>query len=328
MTKLSLTFLLSSLLATTLTAQSVQTTMEAVQPLTLSLGSVVQQQHPAGPFTTASLSINDPSCLATGSLSCTLNGNHVTAAQNVWGPNCGGLTANTDVRLTLTSPQSGWATLRFYIGAGGDCGGSFRVDVDDDGSNEIYYTWGTTFEKSRNLIVPVGPTAQVVRITQYTCGAQPTAQSFNLTIDEWDPTATPDQPGCGGLFGSPGWQALECDHTLMFLDSLVPSELGVLRAGGYGQFHTFVVATSSTTLPLQLPTPFAQTCPTLANVLAFDSGLHSGMLGRQDIWNLHVPMLPIGLTFYVQHACAAIYQPSQFWAQTRFDTSNVLRIDT
>lgn len=37
---------------------------------------------------------------------------------------------------------------------------------------------------------------------------------------------------------------------------------------------------------------------------------------------------PAGLTSFVQHACVAFYQPSQFWAQSRFDTSNVVRIDT
>ncbi len=328
MHKLAVMFALGATLAPSLAAQGLQTTLEAIQPLTLSLGGVPQQQHPAGPLTSASLSILDPTCLANGTLTCAITGNSLSASHNVWGPNCGGLTATSDLRLNVSALQPGWATLRMSITASGDCGGQFRVDVGDDGSNEVSYSWGSTFEKTRNLVIPVGTTPLPVRIYQYTCGAQPTGQSVNLVVEQWDATATQDQVGCGGLFGSAGWQAIECDHTLMFVDDPAPGALGVLRAGGFGQFHSFVVASTAPTAPLQLPAPFTQICPTLANVLLLAPGAQSGMLGRQILWELPVPTLPVGLTFFVQHACAAVWQLPQMWALTRFDTSNVVRIDT
>jgi len=104
-----------------------------------------------------------------------------------------------------------------------------------------------------------------------------------------------------------------------------PSDLAVLRAVGLGQFNALIAAMQPGTAPLQLPAPFPSGCNVLVNVILFEvlvpSAMTNALAGTPREWRRHVPLLPPGLTFFVQHVSAELAAP---W----FGASNVIRFDT
>jgi hypothetical protein len=308
----------------------IQATLLAPQPLVLQNSGGTQSVQPAGSLTSAALAIG-PASLGC-SLAPSANGWLLESDQNCPLASSGYYLADTELLVSFSSPTPVVCTLRLENQLGGDAGAYTTVDVGDDGVLEYAELWGSSalLTTRDHLVVTVGPTPLSVRITQQ-CGGWPISEShLDLALEPWSPLGTPAAAGAGGVFsyGSFPPPQIRSDHLLDLIDDGVPGSSGLLRARGLGQFEVFVASLQPNTLPLQLPAPFAQTCDVLANVGAVAPGtvVAGGWLSDSS-WDLRLPQLPAGVTFYVQHLCAKL--PTQSYpGNTLFDASNVVRIDT
>lgn len=298
-------------------------------------GECASQIFPPGPFTSMSLSVPriHYSCHLTqvGSdwhLFATSGDNAYQAYPNA--------TDHADLTLTLTAPQGTIAMIDLQVGQGGDAPSpsGFRVDWGNDGTVEVESTCLTctylTHIRTWTWDFSNGDLAIRIRTDQVSiAGVQ--GYQCELNVRPWGAGATPIAPDCGGLINyQPGGSGSGLVSTNYQIAALPPTQavaLATLRANGGGQFGAFLVSDSQVTQPLTLPSPFTATCSVLAAPLFFDLGTVTATFSswtsappRQ--WDLVVPQLPPGITFYVQHASALPIAPFPF------GSSNVLRIDT
>ena len=181
-----------------------------------------------------------------------------------------------------------------------------------------------------NLSAPV-PTRVTLRVYSYCVDDSGGTIFFAVPdIDVWSPLVTPSAAGCGVtlLHGASGSLTYyQTDHHLDLVNTSGPPNSGTLRADGLGQWASFAASLASPQLPTQLPAPFAQTCPLLGSIDVLVPSIGSGSQSVPTHWELLLPVLPVGLTLYVQHASAYVASPA-FAPSTRWSTSNVLRVDT
>ncbi|MFK7742755.1 MAG: hypothetical protein AB8H80_20755 [Planctomycetota bacterium] len=318
-------------LAANARCQNVQATLTAVQPILLQewqLPATFIQQvaQPAGPLTSASLS------LPPASASCAL-----TPQASGWRLDAGALTyaisgyfsTSFDLRLDLDAPAGTIATLALDSELAGDGVSSVRLDIDDDGSDEVSTSWGSSFPRTtrRNFVIEFQGTPVPVRVRLTNNGFPGAANNLAISVNEWSSTATAAGLGCGGIGLVGGTMASTAqgvyDQVLELIDSPNPLSSGTLRARGIGNFATFLVATANAPTAITLPAPFSETCPALSGAIAAAGIANGAPLATS--WDLALPLLPPGLTAYVQHATAS-WLPSA-GGNVLFDTSNVLRVD-
>lgn len=334
--------LCASLPAPLLPAQNVTATLEALTPITASwVGAPpgtpdATVTHPAGPLTSVDLATANN----VAQFSCDLSNDGVEwtfdAYNSVFSTGPGDPAyAEADLLLTLSAPPGTCASLSLAFQHAGDSPvlDGFQVDVGDDGSFEYDSGYEPQQLSRRQHVLTFGGGSVPVRITSYNAFAfPPQAVSLVARVREWSPHATPAADGCAAI--APLWTvtlALDTDYTLDMVAPTSPASLGTLRARGVGNFNWFCASDSPALLPVQLPAPILGACPLFANVVLTDPGAVTELFTFFPTpvpigWQLDVPALPPGFTFYMQHACASLLPGSVL--NSRFGTSNVIRIDT
>ena len=315
-------------LAAGLSAQNIQASLTALQPLTLNQANVGTVTHPAGPLTSANLSLGTSS--VTVNLAQTTLGHSLSTYLDCdFAQGANYYTASTDLELTLSASLPTRATLRIYTFCGDDGGGS--VDIDVPGYGSITFYNGSSFGERHydHFLVDLTTTGLPITITQASGGFQAGRSLVSLAIEEWSPLASPTASGCGGLFytGNPSYPVYQGDHFLDLVDNANPTISGTLRADAFGQFSSYVLSFQPTQAPLQLPAPFSASCPILSNAPVLVAGFETDNFGLPTAWEVDLPVLPAGLTFYAQHACAKV-TTTAIPGNTLWNTSNVVRIDT
>lgn len=317
------------LLASGLASQAIQATLVARQPIVLRQNGGSQISHPAGPLTAANLLLG-PSFVAVNLMPRTLGWNlesHLFAGFPATPQSYFQASANLELSLSTATPTR--AILRLDSLCKDDSGGSIAVNVPGYGSISFASGSSTGERHVDHFLVDLSSTPLVIAINQHAGGWPAGTCYLSADVELLSPVATPVAAGCGGLFvhGQSIFPDFQTDHFLDFVDNGSPTSSGMLRARALGQWSSFLLGFSAAQLPLQLPAPFATTCPTLANVVATSPGTVTNTLGMPIAWQLPLPLLPAGLTIYVQHACAKV--PQQGWpGNIQWNTSNVLRIDT
>jgi hypothetical protein len=297
------------------------------------------QTHPAGTLSAANVQVGHGVQTNVAHYTCTLlpmgNGYTLDASTSVAGYVSGvQFLTHADLLFVLTGPADLVVSIGLLLSHGGDFTSSppFRVDLGDDGTIEVdsgcmncgsarhHRLWTWDFA--------AGHLGIRIRTDQQSMGGAQ-GHSLSLAVQPWIGAASHAAADCGGIayVASPSNSERESSNYQLAVDEPTqPSQLAVLRAVGLGQVNALVVAMQPGTTPLQLPAPFTSTCPVLANVLLFDvlgpSTTTTAPSGTPWEWQLPVPLLAPGLTFYVQHLSAHVASP--FW----FGASNIVRIDT
>tara|TARA_R110002072_G_scaffold302758_2_gene488486 strand:- start:14196 stop:15191 length:996 start_codon:yes stop_codon:yes gene_type:complete len=313
-----------------LASQTVQASLVALQPLVLQQVGGQQITHPAGPLTNANLTL--ASSFVSVDLSPTPLGWQFESELH-----CGfssspqtAYLASSDLEWNLSAPVPTRVTLRVYSYCVDDSGGTIFFAVPGHGS--FIHACGTSIGQRRvdHYVLDLTPTPLPIRITQIAGGYPAGSCLVRADIDVWSPLVTPSAAGCGVtlLHGASGSLTYyQTDHHLDLVNTSGPPNSGTLRADGLGQWASFAASLASPQLPTQLPAPFAQTCPLLGSIDVLVPSIGSGSQSVPTHWELLLPVLPVGLTLYVQHASAYVASPA-FAPSTRWSTSNVLRVDT
>jgi len=303
-------------------------------------GATLQEDvQPPGIVSNASLAVNF------ASLSCSLtttSGEHLLSiSHSAFNAHPNRSEVHADVTLWLLGPASRSIGVDVLVDHGGDFADAngVRVDVGDDGSDEVWSACGFTCQFVTNhrgfhWSFADGPLPIRVRADQAAIfGAQ--GYGLQLRVRPWIPGATPETDDCGGVaWHGPDISPTSTNAHLFAEQSTQPNELCTLRAMGFGNFGAFLVSTAPATMTLTLPPPFSTTCDVLAFSFADAPGSvsESILLSAQPPmpreWLLPVPTLPPNLTLYVQHASAEPTALVPGYNQPWFGTSNVIRIDT
>jgi hypothetical protein len=297
------------------------------------------QLHPAGVLSAANVQVGYGVHPNVARYTCDLsgvgNGYVLDATTSVAGYVSGvSFVTHADLLLVLTGPADLVVSIGLLLSHAGDFTSSsaFRVDLGDDGTVEVdsgcmncgsarhHRLWTWDFAAGHLGI-------RIRTDQQSTGGAQ--GHALTLAVQPWIGEASRAAADCGGIAHVATTSNAEYEssnYQLAADEPTQPSQLAVLRAVGLGQANALVVAMQPGTTPLQLPAPFTSTCDVLANVVLFfvlgPSATTTAPSGTPWEWQLPVPLLPPGLTLYVQHASAHVATP--FW----FGASNVVRIDT
>jgi len=239
---------------------------------------------------------------------------------------------HADLLLTVSGMVGTAASVELLLTHFGDMASSygFSVDLRNDGTPEIttagpagspwhHRMWTWDFAQ--------GPLAIRIHTDQAEAFG---AQGYGLVLDvqSWVSNAHPHWPDCGlvNYVRDPQFIRAETSNFgLAALPSAQPQQLALLHAVGLGQFGLFVVAADPSVWAVApLPSPMV---PLLSAIVfqmpgAVAARTTNGVAGMPRTWEIAVPQLPPGFTFYVQHASAIIDQ--FIW----LGTTNVIRIDT
>lgn len=315
-------------LAGCLASQTIQASLVALQPLVLSQNLVGQVTHPAGPLTTASLQMG-PSSLSVDLLPTTLGWSMESnlvcgfppVMQNYY-------QADADLELTLSASAPMRVTLRVATHCQDDGGGFVSVDVPGHGSISFFNGSNQGERHLDHFQLDLTTTGLPITISQFAGGWPAGTSRLLIEVEAWSPLASPSAPACGGLFqhGPSSYPYYQFDHFVDLIDNGIASSSGTIRASGLGQWSSFLVGFSPALLPLQLPAPFAASCPVLANIAVATPGTVTDSVIIPSAWEVALPLLPPGMTIYAQHVCAKV--PSGYPGNTLWNTSNVVRIDT
>lgn len=318
-------------LAGCLASQTIQASLTALQPISLSQNGGNQVTHPAGPLTSANLSLG-PSSVTVDLTPTTLGWNLESSiycgfpsTQQSW------YQGSTDMELSLSASAPTRAILRLYSLCADDGGGSISIQVPGYGSVSFGSGSANGARHVDHFLVDLDTTPLVMSVNQ-SAGGWPAGTSYLLAdVELLSPLATPEAAGCGGVFYV-GFQQVvaeyDTDHFLDLVDNGSATSAGTLRASALGQWSSFFVGFSPALMPLQLPAPFSSTCPTLSNIAVTSAGsVTSSYRFVPASWEIVLPLLPPGLTIYAQHGCAKIPQ-APATGNILWNTSNVVRIDT
>ena len=326
--------LLAEARAQTVSAMPPTATLTAITPITAAWlsapagtpGAVVS--HPAGPLTMAN--VVGPVGTAWATFHCDLTqGPDVTvldATTMVFAPQGEVVGTNADLLLTLTGPPNSLATIDIGLAHLGDTPdpNGFRIDLGDDGSDELdtasMYCCGTLQRRVLTRSLANGP--WLVRIRDdNTLSVSPQAYDLHLEFRIQLAGVTDIGGECGRAITTPPTTVIYSTNAqLTARPSSLPNEFGVLRAVGLGHIGLFLFADQP--LLAQLPLPPFGSCDVLASTQFGDPGLVTSGTAVPSEWEVHLPALPPGLTFHVQHAWLHLGAP------IRFGASNALRIDT
>lgn len=300
-----------------------------------STGTSLLQTVPAGPLTSASVAAGPYTSYAC-SLAATATGHHVTASsyctfQQIGIPSSG--STHADLTLSLAAPAGTVVALSLGITHYGDspAAPAFRVDLGDDGTVDVDAGCGACSGLAQHRVwtwdFANGPLALRI-LTDQGVGFGPQNYVLDLDIQPWIAGASVVAGDCGIVGSARNWSSQVFEITNYQLRAIAAAgSFGKLRANGLGPFGAFLVADQPVAGPLTLPPPFSATCQALGSVLFLAFGTVSAATTitlpvAPLAWDLDVPVLPSGLTFYVQHASA--YGQLPYW----FGTSNIVRIDT
>ena len=160
-----------------LAAQTIQASLVALQPLTITETGLGQVSHPAGPLTAAQLSLGsstvdvDLTQTALGhNLECRLLTITTTAPQHAH-------IANTDLQLTVSASVPTRATLRIFSHCQEDGVGTVNIDVPGHGSIVFSHGGGIGSRHNDHFQVDLTSTPLPITITQ-SAGGPPPAYSF------------------------------------------------------------------------------------------------------------------------------------------------------
>ncbi|MFT4840300.1 MAG: hypothetical protein ACJAQZ_000118 [Planctomycetota bacterium] len=296
--------------------------------------------HPAGPLSNAIVQVSGGS--QQSQFDCDLSSyvgfDELTATTicrgSYWPSNA---STHADLTLTIDGPVGRHVGISIDINHFGDYSSAegFRIDVEDDGTidlDSVAPVGSTGLHEHLHLSWDFagGPLPIRIRTDQLGFGG-PQMYSLRIRVWPWTPAATPAGPDCGlraALYDGHHYES--SNYHMTARASSAPGELAILQATGLGQLNAFVVAAQPMVMPLQLPPPFTTACDILANGLSYGSGTVTELNNVTPVlgyfppreWQLVVPTLPPGLTFYVQHASASSFAP--FW----FGTTNRIRFDT
>lgn len=238
------------------------------------------------------------------------------------------VSVTADLTLLLTVAPGDAIALDVELQHSGDLptASAFRIDLGDDGSTEIDMNssacCGTTHHRLFSQppvggVLPIRITANVYQ--------PPSPQAFTLSLaaTTWPAGFTSVAAGCGGLVSHhlPGSTAFTSDCQIAALPPIAANSLARLRATGGGVFGMFLVSAQPGVFSLSLGPPFPSTCDLLsgANAVFGNVTLQStATLTTVPVeWEIDVPALPPGLSFYVQHASVDLTPPYFFGSTNR-----------
>lgn len=326
-----------SLLAPAVAQGPLQASLIALQPITAewtsappgTTGALVTV--PAGPITRAEA--HAPFGQNWATFDCSIaplgDGVRVLATSVVFPPGTELAETHADLLLLLSSPQPIPVSLDLHVAHYGDTpwAAGFRIDVGDDGSDELDTSSPACCGSVRRLAstVTVGPGGLAVRIRSTNImGASPQAFDLWLDVEPWLAAATPVSGACDALATKlPPDGYYQGNYQMAVLPPASPSEFALLRASGLGPFDLFVVSGDPGTSPLTLPVPTTGPCDLLTNLVLAFPGEATILSPARSGFELRVPPLPLGLVIYVQHLSV-----ENEVAPFAFGTTNVVRIDT
>ncbi|MEZ6036174.1 MAG: hypothetical protein R3F29_01750 [Planctomycetota bacterium] len=302
--------LLPLLLACGLPAQF-SATLTANQPIEATLTTT--SSHPAGPLTTSgtvSSTISPYNIVATAlwqpptptNLSCTLRETLDTGSlPGSWWP----ATFQIDATLEITGPTGAWGTIVVTADRYGTQWPT--VDVGNDGTNDtspagFYGGVGPGAQRYEwSIPVQLGAAPLPVRILMPTAALLSPGFLFTeVRFVPWSPNATDLGSGCTP--NHVGWivgQNSAHDYSMAVLPGS-GAAAATLHARGYGQLQVFAVDLQSARLPVGT-IPFGNGCDDLLLGASVTAPGVPTPFSDDDEWTLDVPVLPPGLTFYLQH---------------------------
>jgi hypothetical protein len=328
------------LLAPFASAQGIAASLVANDAITATLfdpstnTTIAQQSQPAGPLWSANLQVGSYAVCSCSLAQLGSTWQFLASSQAIVPPNPvqQGIT-HADLLLTLTG--TGTIALDLSLAHLGDQSDPtvMRIDVGNDGSVEVnsgpigspwhHRLWTWDFAQGS---LPIR-----VRTDQVSYGG---AQRYdvNLRVLPWAAGASPAAPGCpfvATIRDGQGWAAESTNYQLAALPSTAPQQFATLRAFGLGQFGLFLVAVQPAIAVVPIPAPFypSSSVPLLVNAIFMQAGTVTANVGIVTpviprTWEVPVPLLPPGLTFWVQHTSATLVYPQQV------GTTNVIRFDT
>jgi hypothetical protein len=329
-------FLGVNLLAPAVAQSPLQATLIAVAPVEAewvnappgTAGALMSQ--PAGPLTSVDLTapVGQNWAHVTCALSANGSGWRLEASSQVFSPPGEIAETRVDLLLLLTAIAPTTLALDLQLAHWGDFpfGVGFRIDLGDDGSDEldttVPYCCGSV--RRQSMTRTIDATGLAIRIRGVnTMWVSPQAYDLWIDAQPWLPQASAVAADCGRLgieAPLPVWYG--GNYQLAALSSSDPAEFGVLRATGLGGFDLFFVAGLPTTAPLVLPPPLPGPCDLLTDILVAVPGTPTVPGSTATEWELRLPLLPPGLALFVQHASVHTIAPFGF------GTTNVLRLDT
>lgn len=326
-----------SLLAPAVAQGPLQATLLALQPIEAEWTSAppgtpgALASVPSGPITRAE--VHAPAGQNWATFDCSLaplgGGVRVLASSVVFPPGAELAETRADLLLLLSAPQPTTVALDLHVAHFGDTpsAGGFRIDLGDDGSDELDTSSPECCGSVRRFAATttIGPGGLSVRIrSTNTMGASPQAFELWLDAEPWHPAATPISPACDALATKlPPQGYYQGNYQLAALPPVSPFEFALLRASGLGPFDLFVVSADPGTAPLTLPAPLPGPCDLLTNLVFAIPGEATILSPARSGFELRVPPLPPGLVLYVQHVSV-----ENEVAPFAFGTTNVVRIDT
>lgn len=329
-------FLGVTLLAPAVAQSPLQATLIAVAPVEAewvnappgTAGALMSQA--AGPLT--SVDLTAPVGQNWAHVTCALSANgpgwRLVASSQVFSPPGEIAETRVDLLLLLAATAPTTLALDLQLAHWGDFpfGVGFRIDLGDDGSDELDTTlpFCCGSVRRQSLTRTIDGSGLAIRIRGInTMWVSPQAYDLRIEAQPWLPQASAVAADCGGLgieAPFPVWY--EGNYQLAALPSSDPAEFGVLRATGLGGFDLFVVAGLPTTAPLVVPPPLPGPCDLLTDILIAVPGTSTVPGSTATEWELRLPLLPPGLVLFAQHASVHTIAPFGF------GTTNVLRLDT
>lgn len=336
---------LVGLAVTPIAAQTVQATLLAVSPITVSsyagFGSQpVQASHPAGVLNTASVVASQPPGQPSipSSFSCSLatvgDSWRLLAASDV---DIGGGQTAADLLLVLVAPIGTTASLDISYAHFGDLPGPhmFHVDVDADGTVDSRpFTLQGMSETRDGLVIEFPTGIRFVRVTNAydnLFSLSPQYATLQVDVVPWPANVTSVVPACE-VHGQLVPFFFTNYHLAPRRDPVTGAPVALVGQG-LGAFGLFLVSGFDAVSPLSLPAPFTGTCDLLVQVGTVVPGVVTATAGTLTTiggqiphrWELTLPPLPPGLTLFLQHGSVLLPQLS---GDLAFGTTNVLRWDT
>lgn len=243
---------------------------------------------------------------------------------------------HADLTLTLSAPPATIAAVEVAVLHGGDSSSAsgMRVDLHADGTVDVdsgcscvflraFRTWTWDFAQ--------GDLRLRIR-TDQTSYAGTQGYSVRIEVTPWVANALPVADGSPQIaYWRPSSDQESSNYQISALPPTTSGPLAILRGVGLGQFGAFLIADNPATSPVTLPNPFITTSNLLAIPQFLDFGTVTattqwgGVTPRE--WQLTVPSLPPGMSFYAQHVSVSPPVASTYYPPA-FGSTNILRFDT